>query len=230
MNYILIAGGIMLILAGVCLWLFVAAIFVARRVKWYVHCLPLLIILALGTSHAGCGVERQLVKTMQDVDAAHFLTAKTSANNMTIEEVTQFPAPDRKTLTAYNARRLPKEMTRYSITGRLVGMKLEADGDYHVVIASLKNPRLTMIVELPDPSCMGTPGAFLGPKPFLLRSGLAALMPYGRVTRTFTYPIGPPPVITFNGPGFFDIKHGVPQTGVAPNGFEIHPVEHWTVQ
>lgn len=198
-----------------------------------VVCLPLLIILALGTSHAGCGVERQKVKTLQDVDAARL---PATLNNMTIEDVTQFVAPDRKTLTTYNAKRLPKEMMRYSITGRLVGMKLEADGDYHVVIASLNNPKLTMIVELPDPSCMGTPGAFLGPKSFLLRSGLAALMPGGKVTPKFRAPLpnvsskGAAIIITVNGPGFFDIKHGVPQTGVAPNGFEIHPVEHWTVQ
>jgi hypothetical protein len=26
------------------------------------------------------------------------------------------------------------------------------------------------------------------------------------------------------GVGFFDVKHGTPQTGVAPNNIELHPV------
>lgn len=225
MNAFLFILGLAVVLYG---W-FRIACWIAYKVRRHVTvllfalCALLFGFIVVSAAHAGCGVERQLVKIMQDVDAARL---PVTLNNMTIEDVTQFVAPDRKTLTAYNAKRLPKEMMRYSITGRLVGMKLEADGDYHVVIASLKNPRLTMIVELPSPECM----LILRSQRALLRSGLAALMPYGRVTRTFTYPIGPPPVITFNGPGFFDIKHGVPQTGVAPNGFEIHPVEHWTVQ
>jgi hypothetical protein len=29
---------------------------------------------------------------------------------------------------------------------------------------------------------------------------------------------------TVTGVGFFDVKHGTPQTGVAPNNIELHPV------
>jgi hypothetical protein len=29
---------------------------------------------------------------------------------------------------------------------------------------------------------------------------------------------------TVTGVGFFDVKHGTPQTGVAPNNIELHPL------
>jgi hypothetical protein len=34
--------------------------------------------------------------------------------------------------------------------------------------------------------------------------------------------------VTFVGVGFFDLKHGTPQRGRAPQDFELHPVLSFT--
>lgn len=164
-----------------------------------------------------CGAEREAVKTMRDADTPKIVNGKQS----TIEELTSFPAPTRKALDEHSASRFPQEQIIYTVTGTLVGAKLERDGDYHVVIASLKQPALTMIVEIPSPDCVEG-----GTKSIVdrLRKQLAQRFPNGKITPKFRAPeYGE--TITVTGPGFFDIKHGTPQTGVAPNGFELHPLQ-----
>src|SRR5439155_21783243 len=98
-------------------------------------------------------------------------------------------------------------------------MKLEEDRDIHLVIAEPSNPSATMITEFPDADqCSGA-----------VASGSAAEMRTARATlisafgqpssSQFTNLTG---TVTITGVGFFDFLHG--QTGVAPNGIELHPV------
>jgi hypothetical protein len=86
------------------------------------------------------------------------------------------------------------------------------------VIADLTNPAKTMIVEFPDTTC-----------PEVARSRKSKQMASTRAA--FMATCGTPPragfahlsgQATITGVGFFDGIHG--QTGIAPNGIELHPV------
>ncbi len=71
-----------------------------------------------------------------------------------------------------------------------------------------------MIAEVPDPECGGA-----------CASGFAEV--YGRVRQTLMDRLNAPggdarPLVRVTGVGFFDSFHG--QTGIAPNGIELHPV------
>src|SRR5260370_9104448 len=107
---------------------------------------------------------------------------------------------------------------RIRISGWLEGFKAEDDGDFHIVVADLDSSA-TMIVEIPDPSCSGACASAREPdierarESFIQTFG-APPQKYHRVSGTIT--------VTVSGVGFFDFKHR--QTGLAPNGVEIHPV------
>src|SRR5436190_763818 len=47
----------------------------------------------------------------------------------------------------------PVELTTYRVKARLIEVKLEDDQDIHLVIAEVKRPALTMIVEFPASAC-----------------------------------------------------------------------------
>jgi hypothetical protein len=79
-----------------------------------------------------------------------------------------------------------------------------------------------MIVEFPDTSCNG---ANSSPKKSQMGSARWAL------TKACSQAPGPSSdfadlkgTATVTGVGFYDVKHGTPQTGVAPNNIELHPV------
>jgi hypothetical protein len=79
--------------------------------------------------------------------------------------------------------------------------KNEADSDRHIVVSDGSR---TMVVEIPDPACVGN-----SPWKTLISNARQA----------FTGQTG---TVTVRGVGFFDKIHG--QTGIAPNGIELHPV------
>ena len=106
------------------------------------------------------------------------------------------------------------EMTVYRVDARLLGLFTEADGDYHLVLASPRDATITMIAEVPDPACAGA-----------CVSGFAEV--YARVRQKLMDRLNAPggearPLVRITGVGFFDYLHG--QRGVAPNGIELHPV------
>jgi hypothetical protein len=111
----------------------------------------------------------------------------------------------------------PVEHTAFTIDAKLLRYKWEEedDGDYHVVITDYASPGPTMIVEIPDPRAVDPSS------PWRERIGKAravfdaAFHPVGRFTRRTAH-------IRVTGIGFFDFLHG--QSGVAPNGIELHPV------
>ncbi|MEK6227577.1 MAG: hypothetical protein AABM40_14950 [Chloroflexota bacterium] len=148
------------------------------------------------------------MKTGTDPDAG--LVNTTSATKSSIAAMDAEPKPS--SLPA-NARITPTETTVYSITATLTVYKLEDDSDYHLVLTdSVAN---TMIVEIPHPACVGDTSPF--------KNAITATRAKfdAAYTATTSFKTANVPV-TVTGVGFFDFLHG--QTGVAPNGIELHPL------
>jgi hypothetical protein len=161
-----------------------------------------------GSTTGSCGVERWSVKTGTDADAGKINLQSTSST--TIAALTSLPAP--ATLPANN-RISPTETTVYQLQATLTEYKLEADSDYHLVLADGSGN--TMIAEIPDPACVGSSSPLL-PSIEKARSEFDAKYAATGSFQTANVPV------TVTGVGFFDFLHG--QTGVAPNGIELHAV------
>src|SRR5439155_22709403 len=100
------------------------------------------------------------------------------------------------------AARLPFERHVFRITAAVTIVRHEADDDLHLL---LSDGQRTMIAESPAPSCTG--GATR-----TRRLQMASARASVRVCSE----------ARLSGVAFFDFLHG--QTGVAPNGIELHPV------
>lgn len=157
---------------------------------------------------AQCGVERWSVKTGTDADVG--LVNLNSSTNTTIANLRSPAAPNP---IPSNNRVSPWETTQWVLNATLTEYKLESDSDYHLVLQDANG--LTMIVEIPSPSCVGAGSPFL-PGITNARNEFNA-----KFTATTSFQTANIPV-KVTGVGMFDFLHG--QTGVAPNGIELHPV------
>ena len=162
---------------------------------------------------ATCGVERWAVKTLSDGDASrvNLIPIDTSVIQLRgLRAPASLPAA---------SRIAPTELTVFRLTARAVQMKLEDDRDIHLVIADPSDPTATMIVEFPNAEVCG--GAITSAQAAEMKSARAAFVAaFGLPSASrFTQLTG---TLTLTGVGFFDFIHG--QTGVAPNGIELHPV------
>ncbi|MEY9968026.1 hypothetical protein ABIA33_006106 [Streptacidiphilus sp. MAP12-16] len=155
-----------------------------------------------------CGVERWSVKTGTDADAAKITVQSTTAT--TIPALASLAAPG--SLPANN-RVQPTETTVFRLSATLDQYKLEADSDYHLVLDDKAGH--TMIGEIPDPACVGAGSPLLSGIQKSRAEFDAKYSPTGSF-QTANVPV------TVTGVGFFDFLHG--QTGVAPNGIELHSV------
>ena len=178
-------------------------------------CLPLLVACSSNEKESkqvnGCGVERWPVKTLADSDAARIELTPVASS---VKDLRALPAP--KDLPQAG-RVAPTELTVFTIQARLVEFKREDDRDVHVVVASLDNPAETMIVEFVDPACTEVQNDQLRGEMTAARQQLQEMC--GGIKTKFT---ACPITVEIRGVGFFDFIHG--QTGVAPNGIELHPV------
>jgi hypothetical protein len=154
-----------------------------------------------------CGVERWSVKVGTDPDAS--LVDLTKATPVTLAEMRGWPAPASPPL---NARVAPYETTVWVVNGTLIDYKEENDVDYHIVIQDGSGN--TIITEIPCPCCA------IG-SPFQPRMSAARQTFDGRLMAT-TFFQNPNIPVRITGVGFFDFLHG--QTGVAPNGIELHSI------
>jgi len=175
--------------------------------RWFLS-LVAVALLAVSELHASCGVERWTVKTGTDPDAP--LVALSSYVSSTIYNFQQSVRPSS---LPSNGRVSPRETTQYRLSATLTKYVRETDSDYHLVIVDSSGR--TMIVELPASNCVGA-GSPFGPGISHARSQFDA-----RFTATTSMKTTSTPV-TVKGVGFWDFLHG--QTGVAPNGIELHPV------
>ena len=157
---------------------------------------------------AQCGVERWSVKTGTDPDASKVNLSSTSSTTIATMRSWAAPSP-----IPANNRVSPYETTQWVLNATLTQYKLESDSDYHLVIQDSSGN--TMIAEIPSPNCVGA-GSPFGPGIQNARNEFDA-----KYTATTSFQTANIPV-QIKGVGMFDFLHG--QTGVAPNGIEIHPV------
>jgi hypothetical protein len=174
--------------------------------------------------------ERWAIKTGADPEAHRIRL--TTARVARVADLIHLPRPaalpeNASTRAARTTRYGAAEHTLYTIDADIVRYKLEKDDhDYHVVIRDHADThaedapaesgrRRTMIVEFPDPAVVVPSSRW--------RTAIAA------ARRDFTDSLNPQPRFTYQvihaqitGVGFFDFLHG--QSGVAPNGIELHPV------
>ena len=154
-----------------------------------------------------CGVERWSVKTGTDPDAPgiSFITQPTTIATMR-SWTPPSPIPS-------NSRVSPYETTVWVLNATLRQYKFEDDSDYHLVLQDEAGN--TIIAEIPHPGCVGSGSPFA--------TGIAsARMKFNAMfTASTSFQTANVPV-QLTGVGMFDFIHG--QTGVAPNGIEIHPV------
>lgn len=178
--------------------------------------------LLTGDALTGAVHERWAVKTGSD-PGAHSIDAKKIAPT-TIAALRSVPVP-----ADIRHARNPDggvETTIWAIDATLVGYKLEGDQDYHLVLSDANNQ--TMIAEIPNPTAVDAGSPFLSKitaarKSFSDRfqlqiAALAELIIGNEVPMI----VGTRVPVHVEGIGFFDFIHG--QTGVAPNGVELHPV------
>jgi hypothetical protein len=154
-----------------------------------------------------CGTERWDVKTLADAPAL----AAQRATISSVAQLVRLPAPGYSNAAPRNAQ----ESQVVGLAAWVMGYKLEADADWHVVIQDAAG--LSMIVEFPDPACAPEE---VGPVFAKARAQFLALVPVAP-TPTLLRLAQPVPV-SVAGVVFMDKIHG--QTGVAPNGVELHPV------
>lgn len=158
-----------------------------------------------------CGVERQSVKVLADPAAKGLHRKKPSPT--TIEAIRAIRAPPR---WSGRLARLPVERRLVVVEGWIQGYKLEADNDLHVVLAD-KEGR-TIVTEYPADGC--TARSYAPGLQAQARAALLAVLP-PRVSSSYRI-LAVPLHVRITGPVFLDKVHG--QTGVAPNGGEVHPV------
>ncbi len=166
-----------------------------------------------------CGVERWSVKVGTDADVN--LVDLNNPVRAFIPDLGAIPAPADPPGPPDNARLAPTETTVYVVNATLTLYKKEADVDYHMVLQD--DSGHTIIAEIPNPACVvsSTSPRVLLPSPLAAGIANARAKFDARFNATTFFQTANIPV-QVTGVGFFDFIHG--QTGVAPNGIELHPV------
>ncbi|MHB8572536.1 MAG: hypothetical protein ACYDAY_06215 [Candidatus Dormibacteria bacterium] len=164
----------------------------------------------LTSSTGQCGTERWSVKIGTDQDSA-----LVNLNSTTVNTVASMDSYAEPSSLPSNNRVQPQETTQYSIDATLSEYKLETDSDYHLVLRDGSGN--SMIAEIPDPNCLSGVSSPFTAGIRNARDQFDAF--YYNVNTNFQVANVP---VRVTGIGFFDHLHG--QTGVAPNGIELHPV------
>lgn len=163
----------------------------------------------------GCGVQRVLVKQLDDASApfVHFTPMAT-----TVEHLRTLPVPDG--YSKFHDERYDAESQVYSVQARLVEWKADADHDFHIVIADPFKGTETMVVEPPDPDCPAMKASGYAVKTEDVRALLVHC--FGQPPKTHFVPFPPKTLAVLTGVLFFDTVHG--ERGAPPNGVELHPL------
>jgi len=158
-----------------------------------------------------CGVERWAIKTGSDADVG---LVNMTPQDTTIAALDAIAVPSG--LGSNSARFTyagSPEVQSYRLTNvTLVMFKMENDSDYHLVLHDSAGN--SIITEIPYPGCVS--GNAWSSQITSARSAFDAKY---AVTTSFQTVSD---TVTVTGVGFFDLLHG--QTGVAPNGIELHSV------
>ena len=159
---------------------------------------------------ASCGLERWPVKTLSDPRARDVDFAVRPATVRYLGSLRASPGGQDS--------RGPLESRVFGVQARLVGVKREADSDYHLI---LSQGGATMIAEMPLAAC--TSGA---------QHRYAMSTARAELERAVGGPVGeswihPGLRVRVAGVLFFDFPHG--QSGYARNYVELHPVTGFRV-
>jgi hypothetical protein len=157
-----------------------------------------------------CGVERWPVKTLSDPDAPN---VSTRAVSRTVDTLAHLPV----NVGIRGTRGIGTERLRVKVNAKLDGIKVESDGDFHLVIKD-RATGMKMIVEFPNEGCTRGASAKLRAKMQAARLAVAAACGFAP-SSGFHRLSGN---VTVTGIPFFDFLHR--QIGHAPNGIELHPV------
>jgi hypothetical protein len=156
------------------------------------------------------GVNRWDVKTLTDKDAS---SVKRKVLYTTIPDLIKL---DPGKSIGLKTPRFGIEFNTYEINCKIKYWIREDDGDLHLVLVDVNDSTKTMIGEIPNLSCDSIAVKtnknnknFVATEQEFLKYALKKHMVKDGVYRV-------------KGIGFFDKKHG--QTGLAPNGIEIHPI------
>ena len=181
-----------------------------------------LLVLVAATFFFGCGKLRNTdnyrwsVKTLTDRDAGRLIFGTARASS--VAEQTRMPMP---TLTQDSPRQQSIEDSLFIIDALLLAVKIESDGDFHLIIRDLQTDS-TMLAEIPDPDAAWTTQCSHSEEFRSAREviGRIAGPTYGSL-RHLAMPIR----IRLAGIGFFDPVHFMPsEEGIPANWREIHPV------
>jgi len=187
------------------------------------HRLPPSVLL----SHSKCaGHERWQIKTLSDDEADQ---VNKTARTTTVDELRENDTrPDK--VSAKVGRIARVEFRRYRVRITLHQAFREDDGDLHVIIHDPHHdgeadPAHTMIIEFPNTNCEPQKSSTYAPLLQEAREKFAAFVKACTgYDGTFGSPVELHGHVTITGVGFWDIKHGNPQRGRAPNDLELHPV------
>jgi hypothetical protein len=166
-----------------------------------------------------CGVERWSVKVLTDADAS---SVNISPVNTTLYNLIHLTTPSPSTTMP----RQPVEKQMYTIHCTVSKIKLESDGDYHLLLTDSAGN--TMIGEIPDPTCAATVSSlYIGD----IKRCRQFIDAHYSVGTSFS---GVNAKMVITGVAFVDPPHG--QTDAAPNNLELHsildiqyePVNHHT--
>jgi hypothetical protein len=160
--------------------------------------------------HAQCSGERGPVKVGTDPDVALVATTPIPTTIATLRSFPSMrPLPQ-------DRRVGPIETTMYSVTATLTEYRLDADGDYHLVLSDELGR--TVVARIPSPTCVN--GSRFATQIAAARRAFETRFQAVPELRTAMVPV------EVRGVGFFDFLHG--QRGMAPNGVELHPVTYLT--
>jgi hypothetical protein len=172
-----------------------------------------LFVLAIFTNHYAAfitcgGEERWDVKTLQDAGANSVTKTpvKTSVESLTKKK--------RPAQVGKHTPRFAAEKKTYTVLATVKEYFTETDGDIHIVLQDVTDPNITMIAEMPDYTCDKVTGSSYVGKFKQAKDNFKSYKKSELVGHKFF----------FTGVAFFDLTHGTPQRGVAPNGIELHPV------
>jgi hypothetical protein len=191
---------------------------VTKRVPTLVTILTLVewSLVAPPASALKCGVWRWPVKTLSDRAATQ---VDYIPKTWSVRRLRGLDPPS--SLSTDTPRIKPVEFTTYRVRAKLVGAVVEDDRDVHLVIRAPASKRKTMIVEFPYVRCNGAKDS--KKRAAMKRARVALTNACGSIRTSFVDLKGR---VRVTGVGFWDEVHG--QTGVAPNGIELHPVLRFT--
>jgi hypothetical protein len=161
---------------------------------------------------SSCGSWRWPVKTGSDAD--RFQVDRTARNTSIHYLRTLNPPPQFGSFAHDHRIKWPEFHTWRLRHAFLVKAIREDDRDLHLVLRNRHGK--TMIAEIPSPSCVGAKSLW---KTQIRRARRSVTSRYTITHESWTHIRR---YVTIKGLGFFDEIHG--QTGVAPNGIELHPV------